>query len=135
MTGTTARRLLAAYAVVALANIGLTTPLWLISVLLVFQGFGMGLHAAPATVAAMDTLPSELLGQGSAMRSLTSQVAGALSVATLSAVLSVATPTGASPSPRVTNRFTPYPTSGATTSSTRSRLSHTGSPWRSLKSQ
>jgi EmrB/QacA subfamily drug resistance transporter len=84
-------------ALVALANIGLTTPLWLISVLLVFQGFGMGLHAAPATVAAMDTLPSELLGQGSAMRSLTSQVAGALSVATLSAVLSVATPTGASP--------------------------------------
>lgn len=86
-----------AVALFAVSRIGLTTPLWLISGLLMFQGFGMGLHAAPATVAAMDTLPPELLGQGSAMRSLTSQVAGAMSVAILGAVLSIATPVGATP--------------------------------------
>ena len=88
---------LMAVALLAIANIGLTTPLWVISGLLAVQGLGMGLHAAPCTVAAMNTLPAELLSQGTAMRTLTSQVAGAVSVAALSAVLSIATPTDASP--------------------------------------
>ena len=88
---------LMAVALLAVANLGLTTPLWLISGILAVQGLGMGLHAAPATVAAMNTLTSDLLGQGSAMRTLTSQVAGAMSVATLTAVLAVATPSSPTP--------------------------------------
>ena len=88
---------LMATAIFAVAALGLTRPLWVIGGLLVLQGMGMGLHAAPATVAAMNTLPPELLGQGSAMRTLTSQVAGAMSVASLSAVLAIATPVAPTP--------------------------------------
>jgi predicted MFS family arabinose efflux permease len=88
---------LMAVALLGVATFGLSQPLWLLSLVLVVQGFGMGLHAAPATVTAMNTLTPELLGQGSAMRTLTSQVAGAMSVAGLSAVLSVATPADPSP--------------------------------------
>jgi EmrB/QacA subfamily drug resistance transporter len=89
---------LMATALLAMATFGLSQPLWILSGLLVLQGFGMGLHAAPATVTAMNTLPPSLLGQGSTMRTLVSQVAGAVSVATLSAVLSIATPVDPSPS-------------------------------------
>ncbi len=88
---------LMAVALLALATFGLRQPLWLLGLLLVVQGFGMGLHAAPATVTAMNTLEPELLGQGSTMRTLVSQVAGAVSVAALSAVLAVATPADPTP--------------------------------------
>ena len=88
---------LMAVGLLALANIGLTTPLWLVGAFLVVQGFGMGLHAAPATVAAMGTLSDEMLGQGTAVRTLTSQVAGAVAVATMGAVYAVATPAVATP--------------------------------------
>jgi DHA2 family multidrug resistance protein len=88
---------LMAAALLAMATFGLSQPLWILSGLLVVQGFGMGLHAAPATVTAMNTLPPSLLGQGSTMRTLVSQVAGAIAVATLSAVLSLATPADPSP--------------------------------------
>jgi EmrB/QacA subfamily drug resistance transporter len=93
---------LMATALLAMATFGLSQPLWILSGLLVVQGFGMGLHAAPATVTAMNTLPPSLLGQGSTMRTLVSQVAGAVSVATLSAVLSIATPADPSPSAQET---------------------------------
>jgi EmrB/QacA subfamily drug resistance transporter len=88
---------LMAVALVCVGSFGLEQPLWVLSAVLAVQGFGMGLHAAPATVTAMDTLPPELLGQGSTMRTLVSQVAGAVSVAALSAVLTVATPVDATP--------------------------------------
>ena len=86
---------LMAVALFAVATLGLDQPLWLIAGLLVVQGLGMGLHAAPATLAAMNTLTPDLLGQGSTMRTLTAQVSGAVSVAALSAVLAVATPSSA----------------------------------------
>jgi EmrB/QacA subfamily drug resistance transporter len=88
---------LMAVALLAVGAFGLEQPLWVLALLLVVQGFGMGLHAAPATVTAMDTLPPELLGQGSTMRTLVSQVAGAVSVAALSAVLAGAMPVDATP--------------------------------------
>ncbi len=43
--------------------------------------------------------------------------------------------TGPSPRPRVTNRCTNQPVPGATTPSTRNSESHSGIPWRWLKSQ
>jgi EmrB/QacA subfamily drug resistance transporter len=88
---------LMAVGLLALANLGLTTPLWLIATFLAVQGTGMGLHAAPATVAAMDTLTSDLLGHGAAVRNLASQVGGAVSVALMGAVYAIVTPAGASP--------------------------------------
>lgn len=88
---------LMAVALLCVASFGLDQPLWLLSGLLVVQGFGMGLHAAPATVTAMNTLPPSMLGQGSTMRTLVSQVAGAVSVASLSAVLVAVMPSDPSP--------------------------------------
>ncbi|HEY6534140.1 MAG TPA: DHA2 family efflux MFS transporter permease subunit, partial [Acidimicrobiales bacterium] len=60
----------------AVAAFGLRSPLWVLIVLLTIQGFGLGLHSSPATVAAMNTLPADLVGQGSTMRTLASQVSG-----------------------------------------------------------
>jgi predicted MFS family arabinose efflux permease len=79
-------------AMMLLAAFGLRSPLWVLAVLLSLQGIGMGLHTAPATVAAMNTLSSDLLGQGSAMRNLSSQVAGAVSIAGLGALLTALMP-------------------------------------------
>jgi EmrB/QacA subfamily drug resistance transporter len=86
-----------AAAVFGVAAFGLSQPLWVLATLLGIQGLGMGLHIPPATVMAMETLPEELLSQGSAMRALASQIAGALSVAGLGTVLALALPVGATP--------------------------------------
>ncbi|HEY6530995.1 MAG TPA: DHA2 family efflux MFS transporter permease subunit [Acidimicrobiales bacterium] len=77
----------------AVAAFGLRAPLWVLVVILSVQGFGMGLHQAPATVVAMNTLPGDLVGQGSTIRTLASQVSGAVFVAGLGALLALATPT------------------------------------------
>jgi EmrB/QacA subfamily drug resistance transporter len=84
-------------AVLCVASFGLGAPLWLLAGLLSLQGFGMGLHTAPSTVMAMDTLTDDLVSQGSAMRALSAQVAGALAIATLGAVLGIALPDDATP--------------------------------------
>ena len=51
------------------------------------QGFGMGLTSAPATVAGLNALSGRFVAQASAMRSLSSQVAGATAIAVLSTVV------------------------------------------------
>jgi EmrB/QacA subfamily drug resistance transporter len=84
-----------AFAVFCVAAFGLSQPLWVLAALLGVQGLGMGLHIPPATVMAMNTLPEELLSQGSAMRALASQIAGALSVAGLGTLLAIALPADA----------------------------------------
>ncbi|NLD78000.1 MAG: multidrug efflux MFS transporter [Acidimicrobiales bacterium] len=66
----------------------LTTPMLLIAVLMSIQGVGFGMVMAPAMVAGLSDLPPHLIGQGSAVRSLLGQCAGALSVAFLGAVVS-----------------------------------------------
>jgi EmrB/QacA subfamily drug resistance transporter len=76
----------------AVAVIGFDSPLWVLVAVLSIQGFGMGIHQAPATVVAMNTLPADLVGQGSTVRTLGSQVSGAVFVAGLGALLTVVTP-------------------------------------------
>lgn len=68
----------------------LTTPMVLIAVLMSIQGLGFGLVMAPAMVAGLSDLPPHLISQGSALRSLLGQCAGAISVAFLGAVVAVA---------------------------------------------
>jgi EmrB/QacA subfamily drug resistance transporter len=77
----------------AVALIGFDSPLWVLVTVLSVQGFGMGIHQAPATVVAMNTLPADLVGQGSTVRTLGSQVSGAVFVSGLGALLALATPT------------------------------------------
>jgi MFS family permease len=67
----------------------LHTPVWQIDVLISLQGFGMGLTAPPTVVAAMATVPSELLAQGSALRAVFQQFSGAVAVAGFATVYSI----------------------------------------------
>jgi EmrB/QacA subfamily drug resistance transporter len=75
-------------AMIGFSRLSLTTPVALIIVLMGLQGIGVGLMNAPAMVAGLSELPPNLVSQGTAMRSLTSQVAGAIAVAAFGAVVS-----------------------------------------------
>lgn len=69
-----------------LAHIGPHTSLTWIAVVLLIGGIGTGLGMMPNTVAAMNSTPSALISQASAVRNLVRQVAGALGTAVLTAV-------------------------------------------------
>jgi EmrB/QacA subfamily drug resistance transporter len=84
-------------ALIFFAHLTLTTPIGWILTLLTIQSIGMGLVNAPAVVAGLRRLPAGLLAQGTSVRSLTSQVSGALAVAVLGAI--VVTASGTDPSP------------------------------------
>jgi DHA2 family multidrug resistance protein len=84
-------------AALSLGRITLHTPMSAIAALIAVQGLGMGLAAVPATVAAMNALSEGQMAQGSAMRSLCNQVAGAVSIAALSTL--VGARMGSAPSP------------------------------------
>ena len=84
-------------ALVSFSHLSITTPLVVICALLSIQGLGVGLVSAPAMVAGLSDLPPNLMAQGSALRSLMSQVSGALAVAAFGAV--VAARMGSHPSP------------------------------------
>jgi EmrB/QacA subfamily drug resistance transporter len=87
--------MIAATATLGLVRLG--TPVGVIVGALCLQGFGMGLTTAPATVSALNALPDRFVAQVSAVRSLNTQVAGAVAIAALSAL--VAARMGADPSP------------------------------------
>jgi DHA2 family lincomycin resistance protein-like MFS transporter len=71
----------------SLSHIGVSTPVWAIVGSLGIQGIGFGLCALPGVVVAMNALPPRYVAQASAVRSLVAQVAGATSIAVLSAVV------------------------------------------------
>jgi DHA2 family multidrug resistance protein len=73
----------------SLSHIGVSTPVWAIVGSLGIQGIGFGLCALPGVVVAMNALPPRYVAQASAVRSLVSQVAGASSIAILSAVVAI----------------------------------------------
>jgi DHA2 family multidrug resistance protein len=76
-------------ATASLGFLGLSTPEWLIVAILCVQGLGTGLTNAPVMVAGISQLPKEKLSQASALRTLTNQVAGAIAVAVLGAVVAI----------------------------------------------
>lgn len=72
-----------------LATLEPATPVpWIVGVLLV-QGLGSGLMRIPVNVTGMNALSNRDITQGAALRSLNRQVAGALTVAVLAALLTV----------------------------------------------
>lgn len=75
-----------------------TTPIWVIALLMVLQGASWGVTTSPLTVAGMSEISARLLPQAAAIRSLAHQVAAALSVALLAAVIAVLMPAGANDS-------------------------------------
>jgi len=66
-----------------------TMPIWIIEIMLVGFGLGMGLTMSPATNAIMSAVPREKAGAGSAVNNTVRQVAGALGVAILGSILAV----------------------------------------------
>jgi DHA2 family multidrug resistance protein len=73
----------------SLGWLSLSTPVWLIVAILCFQGLGTGFTNAPVMVAGISQLPKEMLSQASALRTLTNQVAGAIAVAVLGAIVAI----------------------------------------------
>jgi len=65
----------------------LTSPVWLLLVVLSVQGVGMGAVMAPATESIMSVVPREKAGAGAAVNNSVRQVGGALGVAILGSVL------------------------------------------------
>lgn len=89
-------------AMLAMWQLTLTTPVWVIVAMMSLQGISWGITMAPSMIAGVGQLPAHLLSQGTAVRSLSSQISGALAVAVLTAV--VTTRMGASPTPVVAQR-------------------------------
>lgn len=74
-------------AALCFTQLSLDTPLSVIAGILSIQGIGFGLVTPGVLVAGMSDLPPQLTAQGSALRSLLSQVASAFAVALLGAVV------------------------------------------------
>jgi DHA2 family multidrug resistance protein len=84
-------------ALLLFARLTLDAPYIWILMLLTIQSIGMGLVIAPVVVAGLSDLPRDLIAQGTAVRSLAGQVAGAVAVGIFGAV--IATRSGVDPSP------------------------------------
>ncbi len=67
-----------------------SSPIWIVAVLFVIQGAGLGVTIPTATSTVMESLPRERAGAGSALTNTARQVAVALSVAVLGSILSSA---------------------------------------------
>ena len=79
---------LVAIALVGLATLNESTPVWLLGAYFFVQGVGMANVMPPVTESIMASLPREKAGVGSAVSNTVRQVSGALGVAVLGSVLS-----------------------------------------------
>lgn len=79
--------LLIALSFVGIQLLDLTSPVWLLLVVLSVQGLGMGAVMAPATESIMSVVPREKAGAGAAVNNSVRQIGGALGVAILGSVL------------------------------------------------
>jgi EmrB/QacA subfamily drug resistance transporter len=82
----------AGFLLIALSFLGvqlldLTSPVWLLLLVLSVQGLGMGAVMAPATESIMSVVPREKAGAGAAVNNSVRQIGGALGVAILGSVL------------------------------------------------
>jgi MFS transporter, DHA2 family, multidrug resistance protein len=74
-------------ALVGLAQIELSTPLWVLLLIFFIFGFGMGNVIAPGSTVLQNVLPLARAGAGSAVQNTVRQVAGALGVAVIGTIL------------------------------------------------
>jgi predicted MFS family arabinose efflux permease len=79
--------LLIALSFLGIQLLGLTSPVWLLLLVLSVQGLGMGSVMAPATESIMSVVPREKAGAGAAVNNSVRQIGGALGVAILGSVL------------------------------------------------
>ncbi|MBX7160590.1 MAG: MFS transporter [Acidimicrobiia bacterium] len=64
-------------------------PYWLVMLMLVFIGLGLGFSLTPAEEAVLGSVPSAKLGVGSAMNDTTLELGGGIGIAVLGTILSV----------------------------------------------
>ena len=74
-----------------------TTSVWLILLVNLFMGFGMGNVMAPATTRMTLALPPERSGAGSALQNTVRQVAGSLGLAVISSIVAISYASGLKP--------------------------------------
>jgi EmrB/QacA subfamily drug resistance transporter len=86
----TAGLLVVAVALVGYYLLGVSTPVWLLEVVFLVQGAGMGLVMPVATEGVMSVVPRDRGGAGSAITNTSRQVAVALGVAVLGSVVAQA---------------------------------------------
>jgi len=86
----TAGLLVVAVALVGYRLLGVSTPVWLLEVVFLVQGAGMGLVMPTATEGVMSVVPRNRGGAGSAITNTSRQVAVALGVAVLGSVVAQA---------------------------------------------
>ncbi len=79
--------ILVASGLLALTQVGVETPYWLIGVLFLMMGHGMGATMAPMTAAVMGAVGPQRAGMGSAMTNTSREVGGVLGIALLGTVL------------------------------------------------
>lgn len=79
--------LLIALSFAGIQLLDLTSPVWLLVLVLSVQGLGMGAVMAPATESIMSVVPREKAGAGAAVNNSVRQIGGALGVAILGSVL------------------------------------------------
>lgn len=63
-----------------IGNLHLSTPFWLILVINMIRGAGLGLSNMPATTAGMNDIPEHLVSQGSAMNNVLRQMFSAFGI-------------------------------------------------------
>jgi EmrB/QacA subfamily drug resistance transporter len=63
-----------------IGNLSLSTPFWLILVINMVRGAGLGLSNMPATTAGMNDIPEHLVSQGSAMNNVLRQISSAFGI-------------------------------------------------------
>ncbi|MCW2784353.1 MAG: qacA 3 [Marmoricola sp.] len=79
--------LLIGVALSVLAQLGATTPYWVLAVGLLVLGAGMGSAMTPATSAITSALPTSQQGVASAMNDLSREVGGALGIAVIGSIM------------------------------------------------
>jgi EmrB/QacA subfamily drug resistance transporter len=89
---------LMALSLVGFATVDLAGPLWVITVLLSFHSVGFAMACTAGIVAGMSDLPASQLAQGSALRTMSTQVGLVLMVAVLGAVVNAGVTADASQS-------------------------------------
>lgn len=69
---------------IMLGMLKLDSPIWIIFVLMMFRGMGLGLSNMPATTAGLNAIPDNLVSQGSAMNNVLRRITSSFGIVVIS---------------------------------------------------
>jgi len=76
--------LITALATLAFGWLNQTSPLWMIFLLMIFRGIGIGLSFIPANTAGLSAIPEHLVAQGSAMNNILRRISASIAIVLVS---------------------------------------------------